>query len=47
MTYHGHPLYTFHGYGDTPPDRKLGDVNGQGFLAIWWVLAPSGEGIMK
>jgi predicted lipoprotein with Yx(FWY)xxD motif len=47
MTYAGHPLYTFHGYSGTPADRKPGDLNGQGFIGIWWVLSPAGKKITK
>ncbi len=47
VTYAGHLLYTFKGYQTTPPDRKPGDVNGQGFLALWWVLSPAGKPIKK
>jgi predicted lipoprotein with Yx(FWY)xxD motif len=43
VTYAKHPLYRFHGYQTTPPDKKPGDVNGQGFLSIWWVLSPGGK----
>jgi predicted lipoprotein with Yx(FWY)xxD motif len=47
VTYNGHPLYTAEGantFGLTP-DKKPGDVNGQGFIGIWWVLSPKGEQI--
>jgi predicted lipoprotein with Yx(FWY)xxD motif len=46
VTYHGHPLYTDAGakpFG-LKPDRKPGDVNGQGFVD-WYVMSPSGEPI--
>jgi predicted lipoprotein with Yx(FWY)xxD motif len=42
VTYKGHPLYTFHGYQSVKADRKSGDVNGQGFIGVWWVLSPTG-----
>ena len=37
VTLDGHRLYTFSG------DSKAGQVNGQGFMNIWWVLSPAGE----
>jgi predicted lipoprotein with Yx(FWY)xxD motif len=47
VSYAGHPLYGFKGYGSAKPDRKPGDLNGQGFIGVWWVLAPSGKAIRK
>ncbi len=47
VTYAGHPLYTFHGYSGTPADRKPGDLHGQGYIGIWWVLSPAGKKITK
>ena len=47
LTYNGHPLYTDEGantFGLTA-DKKPGDVNGQGFVGIWYVLSPKGEQI--
>jgi len=47
VTYKGHPLYTNAGaksFGLTA-DRKPGDVNGQRFLEIWFVLSPAGTPI--
>jgi predicted lipoprotein with Yx(FWY)xxD motif len=47
VTYHGYPLYTAEGpnsFGLTP-DKKPGDVNGQGFAGIWYVLNSSGKPI--
>jgi predicted lipoprotein with Yx(FWY)xxD motif len=47
VTYKGHPLYTDAGaksFG-LVADRKPGDVNGQRFLEIWWVLSPAGTPI--
>jgi predicted lipoprotein with Yx(FWY)xxD motif len=47
VTYNGHPLYTDEGpntFGLTA-DKKPGDVNGQGFVGIWYVLSPKGEQI--
>ena len=47
VTYKGHPLYTDAGarsFGLTA-DKKPGDVNGQRFLEIWFVLSPAGTPI--
>ena len=47
VTYNHHPLYTAEGpnsFGLTP-DKKPGDVNGQGFVGIWYVLSPKGRAI--
>ena len=47
VTYKGHPLYTDAGarsFG-LVADKKSGDVNGQRFLGIWWVLSPAGTPI--
>jgi len=41
VTYAGHPLYLFAG------DKKAGDVNGQGFQKIWWVVSTAGTKITK
>ena len=46
-TYNGHPLYTDAGakaFGLTA-DKKPGDVNGQRFLSVWFVLSPKGTPI--
>jgi predicted lipoprotein with Yx(FWY)xxD motif len=42
VTLKGHPLYRFVGYSGTPPDKKAGDVHGQGFIGVWWVMSPTG-----
>jgi predicted lipoprotein with Yx(FWY)xxD motif len=47
VTYAGHPLYTLKGGSGIPPDRKAGDVNGQGAVGAWWVLSPTGKKITK
>jgi predicted lipoprotein with Yx(FWY)xxD motif len=47
VTYNHHPLYTLVGsrsLGFTP-DRKPGDVNGQGAVDLWWVVSPTGRAI--
>jgi predicted lipoprotein with Yx(FWY)xxD motif len=45
VTYAGHPLYTDAGAASVQlkADRKPGDVNGQGFLGVWFAIAPSGQ----
>ena len=47
VTYNHHPLYTLAGSRTLHfiPDRKPGDVNGQGQVDLWWVVAPSGRAI--
>jgi predicted lipoprotein with Yx(FWY)xxD motif len=47
VTYNNHPMYYFHGYGGTPPDKKAGDVNGQAFAGFWYVLSPKGAPITR
>jgi predicted lipoprotein with Yx(FWY)xxD motif len=37
LTYDGAPLYTFLN------DKKPGDMNGQGFGSVWWVVAAPGK----
>jgi predicted lipoprotein with Yx(FWY)xxD motif len=42
VTYHGHPLYFFQ------PDKKAGDINGQGFVHFggsWWTVSAAGARI--
>jgi predicted lipoprotein with Yx(FWY)xxD motif len=46
VTYAGHPLYRFAASGQ-PHDTKPGDVYGQDFSSIWFVLSPSGRSIKK
>lgn len=36
LTYNGYPLYYYSG------DKKPGDLNGQGYLGLWYVISPSG-----
>ena len=45
VTYSGHPVYLFAGYGGTPADSRPGDVYGQGFISDWWVLSPKGKAV--
>jgi predicted lipoprotein with Yx(FWY)xxD motif len=41
ITYNRHPLYYFRGgFGYGAPDRKPGDVQGQGFVQLFHVLSP-------
>lgn len=49
VTYNGHPLYTDEGpnkFGLTA-DKKPGDINGQAFVSIWYVVSPAGKAITK
>jgi predicted lipoprotein with Yx(FWY)xxD motif len=41
VTYNGHPLYHYRG------DKRAGDLNGQGFFQIWYVVSPKGAPIKK
>jgi predicted lipoprotein with Yx(FWY)xxD motif len=44
VTYNGHPLYLYTG------DKSPGDVTGQGqnaFGALWYVVSPAGQAVMK
>lgn len=45
VTYDKHPLYYFRGYGATPADKKAGDLNGQTFAGLWYVVSPKGAPI--
>jgi predicted lipoprotein with Yx(FWY)xxD motif len=46
VRYNNHPLYTFYGGSGAPTgDRKPGQVRGQGFYGIWYVLSPQGKPI--
>ncbi len=47
VTYAGHPVYRFQGVGSPLPDKKPGDVNGQGFISQWWALSPAGQAVKK
>jgi len=49
VSYNGHPLYTAEGpntFGLTP-DKKPGQIHGQGFASIWYVLSLKGAPIEK
>jgi predicted lipoprotein with Yx(FWY)xxD motif len=37
LTLNGHRLYTFSG------DSQSGQVNGEAFMNLWWVLSPAGQ----
>jgi len=41
ITYNGHPLYLF------ADDEQPGDVNGEGYFDLWYVLSPTGRPIKK
>jgi len=47
VTYNGHPLYTDAGASafGLIGDKKPGDVHGQGFYGIWYVVSPKGTPI--
>jgi predicted lipoprotein with Yx(FWY)xxD motif len=45
VTYNKHPLYYFHGGQGYVGDKKPGDVNGQKFFGVWFVLSPKGTPI--
>jgi predicted lipoprotein with Yx(FWY)xxD motif len=47
ITYHTWPLYTWIGGYGTHGDKKPGDVFGQGYAGIWFVLGPTGKIIHK
>lgn len=48
VTYNRHPLYYFSGCcGQGPGDRKPGDVRGQGYFQVWYVLSPKGTPIRR
>ncbi len=49
VTYAHHPLYYDAGAAglQLTPDTKPGDVNGQNFNNLWYVLSPSGKAIEK
>jgi predicted lipoprotein with Yx(FWY)xxD motif len=47
ITYNRHPLYYFRGgLGYGVADKSAGDVNGQGFFRMFFVLSPTGRPII-
>jgi predicted lipoprotein with Yx(FWY)xxD motif len=49
VTYKGHPLYTDAGstsFG-LKPDLKPGQIRGQAFYSVWFVVSPKGKAIHK
>jgi predicted lipoprotein with Yx(FWY)xxD motif len=48
VTYNGHPLYTDAGSPrySLAADRKPGDINGQQFIGVWYVVSPAGKKIV-
>ena len=47
VTYNKHPLYYFAGYGGTRGDKKAGDIRGQAFFGVWFVVSPKGAQITQ
>jgi predicted lipoprotein with Yx(FWY)xxD motif len=47
VTYNGHPLYYWRGGTGFAGDTKPGDVKGQDFFGVWFVLSPRGAPIGK
>ena len=49
VMYNRHPLYTDarSAQWGLKPDKKPGDIKGQRFLQIWFVLSPQGRAIKK
>lgn len=47
VTYAGHPVYRWVGVGSPLPDKKPGQVYGQGFISQWWTLSPTGKPVKK
>jgi predicted lipoprotein with Yx(FWY)xxD motif len=47
VSYNRHPLYYFRGGGSDygPGDKKPGDVRGQNFVGVWFVVSPQGAAI--
>jgi predicted lipoprotein with Yx(FWY)xxD motif len=41
LVYHGHPLYR------VVTDKRPGQVTGQGYDGVWFVVAPSGSRVVK
>jgi predicted lipoprotein with Yx(FWY)xxD motif len=48
VMYNRHPLYTENGRSySLTADTKPGQIRGQGYLQMWWVLSPQGKPIKK
>ena len=45
VTYNRHPLYYFHGGPGYGTGDKPGDVKGQNFAGLWYVVSPQGKPI--
>ena len=45
VMYNHHPLYYFHGGPGYGPSDKPGDVRGQNFAGLWYVVSPQGAPI--
>jgi predicted lipoprotein with Yx(FWY)xxD motif len=41
LVYRGHPLYTF------SEDTRRGQMGGEGFLGVWFVVSPAGKAIKR
>jgi predicted lipoprotein with Yx(FWY)xxD motif len=41
LVYNGHPLYTF------SEDTRRGQMGGEGFLGVWFVVSPTGKPVKK
>ena len=41
LVYHGHPLYR------VVTDTRPGQITGQGYDGVWFVVAPSGRRVLK
>lgn len=47
VTYNRHPLYHFAGLSGVAGDKMPGDVRGQDWLQVWYVLLPNGTPFRK
>jgi predicted lipoprotein with Yx(FWY)xxD motif len=45
VTYNHHPLYSFHGGAGFGTADKPGEVKGQNFAGLWYVVSPQGKPI--
>jgi predicted lipoprotein with Yx(FWY)xxD motif len=41
LVYNGHPLYTF------SEDTRRGQIGGEGFLGVWFVVSPAGRPVKQ